>query len=254
MTATLRPYWRRLIVPGLFTIVGLAILISLGVWQLQRKVWKEDLIATLANQMAAKPEPLPTASARIGMTRGNSEFRRVSLRAEFITDAQPVYLYTGASALRADVKQQGYFVFAPARLQDGQTVVINRGYVPMERGGDPSPASVAEIVGYLRWPESPGWFVQEHDSKGDVWFVRDPRAMAELRGWGPVAPFYIDQEAPVPAAGFPKPGPLTVKLRNDHLGYAITWFGLALSLAAVFLAWAIRERYNKTSIAPSASL
>jgi cytochrome oxidase assembly protein ShyY1 len=71
--------------------------------------------------------------------------------------------------------------------------------------------------------------------------------MAERRGWGPVAPFYIDQEAPVPAGGFPKPGKLTVKLRNDHLGYALTWFGLAAALACVFAVWATREWYLKTS-------
>ena len=103
-----------------------------------------------------------------------------------------------------------------------------------------------EIIGYLRWPETPGWFVTEHDTKGNIWFVRDPVAMAKAQGWGPVAPFYIDQEAPVPPNGFPRPEPLTVKLKNDHLGYAITWFGLAASLLAVFVVWAARERYNKT--------
>ena len=146
----------------------------------------------------------------------------------------------------ADVKQQGYFVFAPARLPGGQIVVVNRGYVPVDRKAEP-PAGPVDITGYLRWPETPGWFVSERGTDGDIWFVRDPAAMATYRGWGPVAPFYIDQESPVPPQGFPKPGPLAVKLRNDHLGYAVTWFGLAASLAAVFLAWALRERYNRTT-------
>ena len=246
MTATLRPYWRRLIVPGLFTIVSLAILISLGMWQLQRKAWKEGLIATLDAQMAASPAPLPSPSEWPSLNRDNSEFRRVTLRADFAADAKPIYLYTGASALRADVKQPGYFVFVPAKLPDGETVVVNRGYAPMDRKAEPASGTV-EIAGYVRWPETPGWFVSEHDAAGDIWFVRDPAAMAKLRGWGAVAPFYIDQEGPVPPGGLPKPGPLAVKLRNDHLGYAITWFGLAASLAAVFLGWAIRERYNKAA-------
>ncbi len=56
----------------------------------------------------------------------------------------------------------------------------------------------SEITGYLRFPEATGWFVAAHDAKGEIWFVRDPQAMAEMRGWGPVAPFYVDQEAPVP--------------------------------------------------------
>jgi len=247
MTDAARPYWRRLLVPGLLTMIGLAILIGLGTWQLQRKQWKEDLIATLNHQMAAEPKRLPDASSRAAMTRDNSEFQRVSLSVEFIPDAKPVYLYTGVSALRRDLKQPGYFVFAPARLPDGQTVVINRGYVPMDRRGDAPPAGATDIVGYLRWPESPGWFAQERVAKDDVWFVRDPHAMAAARGWGPVGAFYIDQQSPTPPGGFPKPGPLTVTLRNDHLGYAITWFGLAASLLAVFGAWAIRERYHRTS-------
>jgi cytochrome oxidase assembly protein ShyY1 len=237
---------RRLLVPTAFTIAGLAILVSLGVWQLQRKEWKEALIASLDTQLKAAPMPLPAFSQWNELTRDNSEFRRVSLRAEYIADAKPAYLYTGASALRDDVKQPGYFVFAPARSADGQAVVVNRGYVPADRKSQP-PAGMAAITGYIRWPEAPGWFVSERDSSGDVWFVRDPAAMAKARGWGPVAPFYIDQEAPVPPGGFPKPGALTVRLRNDHLGYALTWFGLAGALAAVFLLWAARERYSKTS-------
>ena len=116
-------------------------------------------------------------------------------------------------------------MFAPARLPDGQIVVVNWGYVadrPQDRAGLPAPV---EITGYIRWPETPGWFVSEHGTDDSIWFVRDPAAMAKARGWGTVAPFYIDQESPVPADGFPKPGPLAVKLRNDHLGYAhhVVW-------------------------------
>ena len=243
---------RRLLIPGLFAITGIAVLISLGVWQLQRKEWKEALIASLERQMSAKPVPLPAQSS--DLLRGNAEFRRVWLRAEFLKDAKPALLYTGASALREDVKQPGYFVFAPARLSDGRLVVINRGYVPLERPGETTDAPPSEITGYLRFPESPGWFVSAHDAKGDIWFVRDPQMMAELRGWGPVAPFYVDQDAPLPAGGFPKPGKLAVHLRNDHLGYALTWFGLAAALAGVFAVWATREWYQKTSERSQASL
>jgi surfeit locus 1 family protein len=245
VTSAARPYWRRLLIPAIFTIAGLAILVSLGVWQLQRKAWKEGLIATLEAQIKAEPLPLPPPSQWPEMTRDNSEFRRVKLHTDTSADAKAVYLYTGASALRTDVKQAGYFVFVPAKLPDGRTVVVNRGYIPIDRK-DERFSGATEITGYIRWPEVSGLFVTEHDTKGDIWFVRDPAAMANARGWGPVAPFYIDQEAPVPPQGFPKPGPLTVKLKNDHLGYAITWFGLAASLLAVFIAWAARERYNKT--------
>lgn len=246
MTAIVSPYWRRLIGPGLFTVAGLAILISLGVWQLQRKEWKEGLIATLDAQMRAAPAPLPPPSQWPQMTRESSEFRRVSAQVSFVPHAPPVYIYTGASALRADVKQPGYFVFSPAALSDGRRIAINRGYVGMERRHEtPAPGEV-EVVGYIRWPEKESFFVPDHGTD-DIRFVRDPAAMAKAFNWADVAPFYIDQESPVPASGAPRPGPLTVKLRNDHLGYALTWFGLAAALAGVFVIWAAAERYPKTS-------
>lgn len=244
MTATLRPYWRRLIVPGLFTIAGLAVLISLGVWQLQRKQWKEGLIAALEQRLSAQPVDLPSPQQWHQLNQQDAEFRRVKVRVTFPDDARPAWFYSGASALRPDVKGPGYFVFVPGRLPGGATVVVDAGYVPQLQ--HPSVIGTTEIVGVLRWPEQAGLFISERDTSGDTWFVRDHLSMSRARHWGEVAPFYIDQEGPVPSRGLPKPGPLTVKLRNDHLGYALTWFGLAAALAAVFLAWAIRERYHKT--------
>ena len=74
-----------------------------------------------------------------------------------------------------------------------------------------------DIVGVLRWPEQPGSFVAPYSERQDLWFVRDHRAMAARYGWGEVAPFYVEMESPAPAGGVPRPGRLTVKLRNDHL-------------------------------------
>jgi cytochrome oxidase assembly protein ShyY1 len=243
MTATLRPYWRRLLVPGLFTLVGLAILISLGVWQLQRKQWKEGLIATLEQRLSVLPVDLPPPQQWHELRQQDAEFRRVKMRLTF--DARPAWFYSGASALRPDVKGPGYFVFVPGRLPGGATVVVDAGYVPQLQ--HPPVTGTIDIVGVLRWPERAGLFISEHDTSGDTWFVRDHLSMARTRWWGEVAPFYIALESPVPASGLPKPGPLTVKLRNDHLGYAMTWFGLAAALGGVFLAWATRERYHKTA-------
>ena len=75
-----------------------------------------------------------------------------------------------------------------------------------------------------------------------IWMVRDPAAMAAAKGWGAVAPFYIEQEAPVPPGGLPHPAPLKPQLRNDHLQYAITWYGLAAVLVVMFAIWARRRR------------
>ena len=230
--------WRRLLLPGLVTMAALAVLIALGVWQLERKAWKESLIATLQQRTSAAPADLPRPESWEYLTPENSEFRRVKLQLEFL-DRPHARFFASGSALREDVKSPGYFVFVPARIRSGQVVVIDVGYTPARQYA--WKAGQAEIVGYLRWPESPSWFVSEHDTAGDTWFVRDQRAMAKIRGWGEVAPFYIDQEAPVPEGGLPRPGGVKVNLRNDHLGYALTWFGLAAVLAVIFVLWAWKE-------------
>jgi cytochrome oxidase assembly protein ShyY1 len=221
----------------LLALIGAAILVALGTWQLKRLAWKENLIATLEARLAAPPSSLPPPQDWPALVQSDDEFRRVAVRLTF-ADTSPAYVYTGGTALRPDIKAPGYFVFAPARIASGETVVVNTGYVA-KRHDVPTPRS-GEIVGYLRWPEPPNWFVSVHDASATVWFVRDHRAMAKAKDWGEqVAPFYIDQESPVPPDGSPRPGPLTVKLRNDHLGYALTWFGLAAALLAVFIAWAL---------------
>jgi surfeit locus 1 family protein len=133
------------------------------------------------------------------------------------------------------------------RLTDGSTVVVNRGFVdhpnPDARLKPIAvPQGAADIVGALRWPEQPGSFVTPFSERQDLWFVRDHRAMAARSGWGEVAPFYVEMESPVPPGGVPRPGPLAVKLRNDHFGYALTWFGLAAVLLGVFAFWARSRR------------
>jgi len=89
-------------------------------------------------------------------------------------------------------------------------------------------------------------FTPDDDPKTNVWYVRDPQAMAAAKKWAVAAPFYIDQEAPVPPGGAPLPGKIEVHLPDNHLGYAITWFGLALGLAGVYVVWLarrLRRRY-----------
>jgi surfeit locus 1 family protein len=244
--------WRRLLAPMIVTATALAMLIALGIWQLERKAWKESLIATLQQRTSAAPAALPRPETWANLTPEDSEFRRVKLQLEFL-DRLHAWLYTSGSALREDVKSPGYFVFVPARLPNGQIVVVNTGYAPERQY--PWKAGQAEIVGYLRWPDAPTWFVSEHDTSGGTWFVRDQRAMAQVRGWGEVAPFYIDQEGPVPPGGLPRPGAVKVNLRNDHLGYALTWFGLAAALGAIFALWAWKElRRGGVSSPETASL
>jgi surfeit locus 1 family protein len=236
---------RSLIGPAIVAASAFAFLVSLGVWQLQRKAWKEGLIETLAQRTTARPIELPAPSTWTGLMPDADEYRRVRLRAQFVEKPNPAFLYTAGSSLRDDVKAPGYFVFEPARLADGRLVVVNRGYLASTDARAPARGGTVDLVGYLRFPESGSIFVSDHDGSGTTWFVRDQRKMAVGMGWGEVAPFYIDQESPVPAGGVPKPGPLKVQLRNDHLGYALTWFGLAAGLVAVFGVWAVSQRRKK---------
>jgi cytochrome oxidase assembly protein ShyY1 len=228
---------RGVVVPSLATACALALLLGLGFWQLERKAWKEGLIAAMDARLAAAPAELPPPEQWGTLTPDNAEFRRVRFRGEFLP-VKDTYAFVAGSALRNDIREPGYFVFRPARLANGRVVVVNRGYVPLEHTAQ-SPAEAQEITGYIRFPEKSSPFTSDSDAAGDVWFVRDQRAMAAKRGWGEVAPFYVDQETPAPAGGLPRPSALTVNLRNDHLGYALTWFGLAATLAGVFAAWLI---------------
>jgi surfeit locus 1 family protein len=230
----------RLLLPCVTTACAFAVLIALGLWQLERKTWKENLISAMTAQLAAAPQDLPAPESWQQLAPDNSEFRHVRLRADFLA-VPDTYAYVAGSALRDDIKSPGYFVFRPARLPDGRIVVVNRGYVPLDHTAQ-SPAGIVELTGYLRWPEPRSWFVSSSDTSGDTWFVRDHRAMAAARGWGEVAPFYVDQEAPVPAGGLPRPAALSVMLRNDHFGYALTWFGLAAVLLGVFTIWLVGRR------------
>ena len=235
---------RGLLVPGAFTLMGFVVLMSLGTWQLERKAWKEALIATLDRRLNDAPVALPKPSEWAGMTAENSEFTRVRFSADF-AKANDALVYTSGSSIRDDVKGSGYFVFSPATFAGGEQIAVNRGYVPDR--SYPAASGVQEIVGYLRWPEVPSWFVAAHDAAGEIWTLRDQRMMAQVRGWGAVAPFYVEQEGPVPPGGLPHPSALKPKLRNEHLQYAITWYGLAAVLAVMFVIWAARRRDDKSA-------
>ncbi len=238
---------RGLVPPTIFAVIGVAILIGLGVWQLERKVWKENLIASMTARLERAPAPLPPHASWGKLGQQSDEFARVTLSAEFLPGREAL-VYSAGSALRPDVKGPGYWVFAPARLPDGGIVVVDRGFVPLDKkdAATRAAAGTIEIVGVLRWPEQPGMFTPAADIKNNVWYLRDVAAMAAARNWGSVAPFYIEQESPVPPGGSPKPGKLVVTLPDNHLQYAITWFGLALALVAVYGVWLgrhLRRRY-----------
>lgn len=235
-----------IVTPTVFTAIGLIILIGLGIWQLERRVWKHNLIATLNAELAKPPVALPSRAQWSALKPNSHEFRRVSFAAE-ILPGQEALVYSAGSALRPDVKGPGYWVFAPARLADGSVVIVDRGFVPPDRKDPASrtqgaPHGVVNIVGIMRWPERSGSFTPAADLKGNVWYARDVKAIVVAKHWLDDAPFYVDQESPVPPGGWPKPGRMVVSLPDNHLQYALTWFGCALALTVIYVRWLMRRR------------
>jgi surfeit locus 1 family protein len=239
---------------GIFTLLMVAVFVGLGVWQLQRRVEKHALIAALTERLAAAPGPLPSVSQWNALTPAEDEFRRVSFMATY--DSRPdAMVYSSGSAVRDDISGPGTWAFLSAALPGGETVVINAGFVQntMQDRAQEDRAVVrlithqlVTLTGDIRFPEAAGMLTPRENIDKRLWFTRDHVAMARALGWGgdgkAVAPFYIDLEQPAPASGIPKPGPLQVHLKDDHLQYAITWFALAGAVVIAFGVWVRGQR------------
>ena len=243
---------------AIFTLAMVVAFVGLGIWQLQRRVDKHALIAALTERLAAEPAALPDASQWRALNPARDEFRRVRFTASY-EPAPDAMVYSSGSAVREDVSGPGTWAFMPARLPGGETVVINTGFVAntmLDRAQEDRAVkplvSGAQVIltGYLRFPEAAGALTPAEDAKKRLWFTRDHLVMARVLGWGDVAPFYVDLESPVPDSSVPKPGPLTVHLKDDHLQYAITWFGLAGAVVIAFLVW-IRAQRRRQAAQPA---
>ncbi len=231
---------------AVFTFVMVALFIGLGVWQLQRRAEKHALIAALDQRLAEMPAPMPPPSSWSALSAATDEFRRVRFTATYAR-APDAMVFSSGSAIRSDISGPGTWAFLPARLPTGETVVVNAGFVENTmQDRTLQDRAVARLVtgeqvaltGYLRFPEAAGWLTPAENRDKRLWFARDQRSMATALGWGAVAPFYIDLETPLPENGIPKPGPLEVHLRDDHMQYAITWFALAGAVVIAFGMWA----------------
>jgi cytochrome oxidase assembly protein ShyY1 len=235
---------------GAFMLVVVTFCVGLGVWQLQRRVEKHALIAVLTERLAEAPGALPSPAQWSGLTPARDEFRRVSFAATY-APLPDVMVYSSGSAVRDDISGPGTWAFLPARLSTGETVVVNAGFVQntMQDRSQQDRAVAGlltrepvTLTGYIRFPEAAGVLTPSENVPKRLWFTRDHLAMARSLGWGEVAPFYIDLERPVPANGIPKPGALDVHLRDDHLQYAIIWFGLAGAMVIAFGVWLYGQR------------
>ncbi len=244
---------------GAFTLLMVALFVGLGIWQLQRRIEKHALVAALTERLAAPPQALPPPSQWSTLKAATDEFRSVRFAATYqpLKDAM---VYSSGSAVRGDISGPGTWAFLPALLADGNTVAVNAGFVEntmQDRGVEDR--AVARLLtnepvmltGYIRFPEAAGVLTPKENAAKRLWFTRDHLAMARALGWGEggkqVAPFYIDLEQPVPASGVPKSGALEVHLKDDHMQYAITWFGLAIAVVMAFGVWLWGQRLISSS-------
>ncbi|QCK88728.1 SURF1 family protein [Phreatobacter aquaticus] len=251
MTALPSPY-RSLVVPAIAALSALAVLLGLGTWQLSRLAWKNELVAQVAARTHAAPVALPSPAAWSAMTAERDEYRRVSVSGTFRNTGE-TYLYhvAGDSRRAADpakVQGQGFLVFTPFVLADGATVLVNRGFVPNDRRDPATRASgqiegPVTITGLIRFPEARSMLAAPDDAARRLFYTRDIGPMASAAGLGTnvVAPFSIDADPVALPGGLPQGGETRLDFPNRHFEYALTWFGLALTLIGVFVAFVIQK-------------
>ena len=217
---------------------------ALGVWQVQRLAWKQELIRQVDARIHAAPVAAPAPDQTI--RRQADQYRRVVVSGRF--DHQHEALVKAVTDLGP-----GYWVMTPLLTDRGFTVLINRGFVPSERQkpADRAAGQVegeTTVVGLLRLSEPNGGFLRANDPAGDRWFSRDVAGIAKARGLsGPVAPYFIDADATPNPGGWPRGGLTVVRFANSHLIYALTWFGLALMSAAGFVLFAREEKRRRAA-------
>lgn len=215
------------------TLIGCVIagLIGLGVWQLQRRVWKLDLIQRTEATLRSPPVPAPPPASWAAITR-DDVYRPVIATGRYRADADT---YTQAATALGG----GFWVLTP--LDTGRfTLLVNRGFVPPDqRGKVAPPTGTVTVRGLLRITEPGGGFLRSNVPAEDRWYSRDVAAIAAKRGLTDVAPYFIDAVAD-PKVAWPRGGLTVVTFRNNHLVYALTWFGLALLLGG--MTWWVARR------------
>ena len=229
---TFRPY------PGLTITCAilLAILCGLGAWQLERLQWKTALIATVNSHMAAPPVSL---DAILAMNWNEAQYRRVSLSGRFDHGREAYVFTTGQGAAV-------YHVLTPFTTDDGKVVMVDRGAVPKEKLDPATRASGnvegdVHVTGVWRVPDPPGGFTPPSDSAKRIWFARDLKSIAAAGHLSLAAPVVIEADSAPNPGGWPRGGQTVVSFRNQHLSYAVTWFGLALCLLGVWFAYHISK-------------
>ena len=220
-------------------LVAAAALAALGVWQLERRVWKHELVAAVAARIDAEPVAAPGPGDWKRMGARQDAYRRVTATGLFRHDRETL-------VQAVTDRGPGYWVVTPLETP-GFTLLINRGFVPKDRRAAAARAAgnVAgrvTVTGLLRVTEPGGAFLRSNDPAADRWFSRDVRTIAKARGLGNTAPYFVDADAAPNPGGYPVGGLTVVRFADNHLVYALTWFALcALSLFFAWRLWRIRD-------------
>jgi len=196
---------------------------SLGVWQVQRMAWKRDLISRVDARVHAAPVPAPARAQWPAVSDASDGYRHVSVAGRFMPGME-------SRTLAVTELGSGYWSLAPLRMDSGDYVLINRGFV---RAGDeaaPMPQGRVVVNGLLRISEPDGGFLRHNDPAQQRWYSRDVAAIARSHGLPAdrAAPFFIDADRESASTLWPRGGLTVVKFRDSHLSYALTWFGMAL--------------------------
>lgn len=219
------PRKSRLIGIGLLTLFFFATFIALGIWQVERRAWKLDLIARVDDRIHAPAVPVPAQATWPAITVANDEYRHVTAAGRFLHDRS-------ALVYASTERGPGFWVLTPLQLDSGAIVYINRGWVPTDRRDAASRAAgeiegPVQVSGLLRMTEPRGTLLRANDPAGNRWYSRDVIAMGDKTGLSRVAPFFIDSDATPNPGGLPVGGLTIVRFPNSHLSYALTWFSMA---------------------------
>jgi surfeit locus 1 family protein len=217
---------------GAIWVACIAALLALGVWQIERRAWKLDLIDRVEQRVHADAVPMPAASSWSSINAGDYEYLHVTVRGRFLSDRETL--------VQATIDSPGYWVVTPLQTTAGDIVLINRGFVPEERRApstrsEGNPLEAVAVTGLLRISEAGGHVLRVNDPAGDRWYSRDVPAIAKAKGLSNVAPFFIDADGAPNPGGWPKGGLTVISFPNNHLSYALTWFTLAAMLAGAGL-------------------
>jgi surfeit locus 1 family protein len=246
---------------SILALVALAILLSLGTWQWQRKAWKEELVATISARL--KAAPIDAAAFRalecepvehVGVAK-SCEYTAVRLTGAF-DHANERHVYTSIDKpAGGGVGGQGYWIMTPFRISaTGETVTVSRGFIPdnamdiaiREKTWD---LGETTFTGLIRSAERRQTFTNANDPKKNTWFLRNPQELFSGEIGAAIARRYlfIDLLEPTPPGGLPQPTAGRVDIPNRHLEYALTWWALAATLLGVFAVFsAARLRAVKT--------